>query len=217
MLKISEHNKARILFSGYILVLWSFDNRLSFMMFNSFLAYIALELAFLLPYFSSKKKMTLPVGIIVYAAFILMSPNVFYIVTDMIHFNQFKFHFMEGIARKEWWNFTLLAAGVFISLYFYILMIRQLRLVFTKQSLYCTAILLFVLLESVGIYMGRFLRFHSIHIFTDPQKIIRIFADSITKDAILFIGWMTILQLLVIWMFRAGGKTTTEEADSKQM
>lgn len=61
----------------------------SFMILNMFLAFAALELSFLLPLFKAKSKRELPVSIAFYIVFVLLSPNVFYVITDLIHLNMF--------------------------------------------------------------------------------------------------------------------------------
>ncbi|MBH5318866.1 DUF1361 domain-containing protein [Paenibacillus sp. GSMTC-2017] len=198
---MSGRNKSRILFILYCSVLIYFDNSFSFMIFNLFLAFVALELSYLLPLFLFKSKFQAPVSIIVYTAFILMSPNIFYVVTDLIHLRIFPFKFWAEVEPKEWWHFYILTSGVIIAIFFYHLMIEQVRNIVNRSKWGTLLLFVFVVLGSIGIYIGRFLRFHSVHVFTEPFSIVKQFIDSLTGEAIMFILWITLLQLLVIWLF----------------
>ncbi|MDQ6420379.1 DUF1361 domain-containing protein [Paenibacillus sp. LHD-117] len=206
---IGDRNKARLLFFAYALILFVSEHHFSFMLFNLFLAYASLEISYLLPLFRVRKRSELPASLLVYVLFLLMSPNVFYIVTDLIHLNAFPFRYTEGLRVKEWWHFTILVSGVFIAVFYYATMIKQVLdlLKLSRWSRWSRHILFaFIVLNSVGIYIGRFLRFHSVHLFTEPFKLMQQFIDSITRDALLFIGWITLLQLLVVWMFARAGE-----------
>ncbi|MFD0588540.1 DUF1361 domain-containing protein [Paenibacillus sp. GCM10027627] len=203
---LSERNKARLLFGAYALTILIFQNNYFFMVFNLFLAFAALEISYLLPLFRSKSKIELPAQLLVYLVFLLMSPNVFYMVTDLIHLNAFRFKYWNGLYLKEWLNFTLLVSGVMIAVYYYSLMIKGLKRLLSGSKWGLPILLLFIVLGSVGIYIGRFLRFHSVHLFTEPFSLIEQFFASLSKDALLFIGFITVLQLLVIWMFASREK-----------
>ncbi|GKU78108.1 DUF1361 domain-containing protein [Paenibacillus sp. L3-i20] len=201
LINCSDRNKARILFFVYSLMLLYFDNEFSFMIFNLFLAFVALELSYVLPLFTIKSKSEIPISILVYTVFVLLSPNIFYVVTDLIHLKSFSFNFWETLERSEWWHFFILTTGVMIAVFYYHLMIQQIRSV-TKQSKWGPLLLLiFIVLGSIGIYIGRFLRFHSVHVFTEPFSIVKQFLSSLTTDSILFITWISLLQLLVVWIF----------------
>ncbi|MBN3526659.1 DUF1361 domain-containing protein [Paenibacillus apiarius] len=171
------------------------------MILNMFLAFAALELSFLLPLFKVKSKRELPVSIAFYIVFVLLSPNVFYVITDLIHLNMFEFNYKQGLIHKEWWNFFVLINGVLLGIYFYILMLRQIRSLILHIKGYKTILLVFVILGSIGVYIGRFLRFHSIHLFTEPFSLASQLLDSINGDSILFISWMSMLQLIMGWLF----------------
>ena len=53
--------------------------------------------------------------------FVLLLPNTFYMVTDLIHLNQFQFNFYAGLNLSEWKYFTYLLLGVFLAVYVMIL------------------------------------------------------------------------------------------------
>ncbi|MGG0188601.1 DUF1361 domain-containing protein [Bacillus rhizoplanae] len=49
--------------------------------------------------------------------------------------------------------------------------------------------------------MGRFLRFHSIHLFTGPFSLFIQLLRSLNGDFLQFIVWMSILQLIICGLF----------------
>ena len=55
--------------------------------------------------------------------FLLLVPNTFYMITDLIHLNQFQFNFLVGLNLKEWIFFTYLMLGVFLAMYVMILIL----------------------------------------------------------------------------------------------
>lgn len=205
---MNERFKARLGFFLYILVLFIFDTTYSFMILNMFLAFAALELSFLLPLFKVKQKREIPVSVIFFLIFILLSPNVFYVVTDLIHLNFFDFNFMKGLELEEWWNFFILTSGVLLAIYFYILMFKQVKSFLSNIKYAKIILLIFILLTSIGIYIGRFLRFHSIHLFTEPLSLFNQVLNSINTDSLLFIVWISILQLIIYTLFIDSRKET---------
>lgn len=209
---LSDRSKARMLFFAYVLFVLFTDNDFFFLAFNLFLAFAALELSYLLPLFRARLIREWPASIAVYSIFVLMSPNVFYMVTDLIHMNLFDFDYLDEMAMEEWWHFFLLAAGVFIALFFYVLMVQSVQRLLGAGRWSRMLLLLFVLLGSIGIYIGRFLRFHSVHLFTEPWLLLERLLQSFSKDAFLFVSWITLLQLLAIAVFGRGtGRGTPHE------
>jgi uncharacterized membrane protein len=111
---------------------------------------------------------------------ILFYPNSFYIVTDLIHINKFG---RDGIAK--WYDMMLTAshafAGVFIgslSLYLLHLVVRE-RFGYRVGWVFATIMLA---LGSIGIYVGRFLRWNSWDVLTRPGKIIGTIGRLVTES-----------------------------------
>ncbi|HDR7912602.1 TPA: DUF1361 domain-containing protein [Bacillus wiedmannii] len=197
---MNERLKARICFFIYMAVLIVFDVEYSFMILNMFLAFAALELSFLLPLFKVKQKSEILVSSLFYIIFILLSPNVFYVVTDLIHLNIYEFNYKKGLVLEEWKNFFVLTSGVIITIYYYVLMLKQVNNLLHikwKQGI----LFVFILLSSIGIFIGRFLRFHSIHLFTEPLSLVKQFLYALNGSSVLFIIWLTLLQCIVWWLF----------------
>ena len=54
-------------------------------------------------------------------------------------------------------------------------------------------------LNGLGIYMGRFLRVHSVYLINEPLRIIReVFVAIFNVDTIMFVLLMVCLQLLLV-------------------
>ncbi|CDQ40444.1 MULTISPECIES: DUF1361 domain-containing protein [Virgibacillus] len=208
---MNERTKARISFFIYIGLLIVFDTSYSFMILNLFLAFAALELSFLLRLFHVQNKREIPMSVLFFIVFLLLSPNAIYVVTDLIHLNVFAFDFKEGLQLNEWWNFTILVSGVILAIYYYVNMIKQVYFYSNDITSAKWLFFVFILLSSIGVFIGRFLRFHSIHLFTEPVTLIVRFIEAIDFSAVLFISWMSILQFLICWLFLDG----TGEAHDK--
>ena len=57
--------------------------------------------------------------------FLLLVPNTFYMITDLIHLNQFQFNFLAGLNITEWIYFTYLILGVLLAIYLTILIFLE--------------------------------------------------------------------------------------------
>ena len=83
-------------------------------------------------------------------------PNTFYMLTDLIHLNQFTFDFYVQLNIMEWLYFTYLLLGVFLAMYCMILIFINLMHFTSKLWLNRTLIVVLMFLNGLGIYMGRF-------------------------------------------------------------
>ena len=114
---------ARIYFI-ILFVISLFETKIfNFMTLNLFLAYIPYELCLLLKLFKPIKKFEWPLFVVFGMIFLLLVPNTFYMITDLIHLNQFQFNFLVGLNLKEWIFFTYLMLGVFLAMYVMILIL----------------------------------------------------------------------------------------------
>ena len=88
--------------------------------------------------------------------FVLLVPNTFYMLTDLIHLNQFTFDFYVQLNIMEWLYFTYLLLGVFLAMYCMILIFINLMHFTSKLWINRTLIVVLMFLNGLGIYMGRF-------------------------------------------------------------
>ena len=170
----------------------------NFMTLNLFLAYIPFELCLLLKLFKPIKKFEWPLFIVFGMIFLLLVPNTFYMITDLIHLNQFQFNFLVGLNIKEWIFFTYLMLGVFLAMYVMILIFMEI-LHFTKH-IWLNRILVIILmfLNGLGIYMGRFLRFHTVYLINEPLKIFYEVLGVFNLKTFIFVLLMVIMQSAII-------------------
>ena len=170
----------------------------NFMTLNLFLAYIPYELCLLLKLFKPIKKFEWPLFVVFGMIFLLLVPNTFYMITDLIHLNQFQFNFLVGLSLKEWIFFTYLMLGVFLAIYVMILIFMEI-LHFTKH-IWLNRILVIILmfLNGLGIYMGRFLRFHTVYLINEPLKIFYEVLGVFNLKTFIFVLLMVIMQSAII-------------------
>lgn len=149
---------ARLLYVFLFVTTLVVPNHFKFLLLNLTLAYIPLELAYLLKLFVPKRLFEWPLFVIYLVIFILMLPNTFYMVTDLIHLNQFSFSFLSGLVLIEWIHFGLLVTGVLFAVYCFTLIALELfHLPFPLWARYII-LLGMTLLNGLGIYVGRFFK-----------------------------------------------------------
>ncbi|WP_086428315.1 DUF1361 domain-containing protein [Staphylococcus cornubiensis] len=188
---------ARITYVVLILISIIIPNYLKFLTLNVSLAYIPLELAYLIKLFIPKRAFEWPLFIIYLIIFILMLPNTFYMVTDLIHLNQFTFNFLAGLDLSEWFHFTLLISSVIFALYCYVLIVLEIYHLIQTRLVRILVLFGMMGLNGLGIYVGRFLRFHSVHIINHPFSVIVRTLKSLDLEALIFISFMTLIQALI--------------------
>lgn len=189
---------ARLLYVFLFVTTLVVPNHFKFLLLNLTLAYIPLELAYLLKLFVPKRLFEWPLFVIYLVIFILMLPNTFYMVTDLIHLNQFSFSFLSGLVLIEWIHFGLLVTGVLFAVYCFTLIALELfHLPFPLWTRYII-LLGMTMLNGLGIFVGRFLRFHSVHLINNPFSVIISTLESIDAPAITFIGLIALMQCLLL-------------------
>jgi uncharacterized membrane protein len=95
---------------------------------------------------------------------LLFIPNTFYIVTDLFHLDQFD-------NAPRWFDLALIFSFAWNGLMMGVLSIRRIEqvqlLVFQKElSFFFLSIIMW--LNALGVYVGRYLRFNSWDVFTQP-------------------------------------------------
>ena len=103
-----------------------------------------------------------------FVAWLLFIPNSFYIITDLFHLR-----FREESSR--WFDLTLILSFAWNGIIMGILSVRQIeRIYLSRFPLKWHALFLFPVmwLIALGIYIGRFLRFNSWDVLTNPFKLI---------------------------------------------
>lgn len=148
----------RVLYSGSFLFL--------FLLWNLFLAWIPyLITRYGLHQTANKGRLT---WLILFVSWLLFLPNSFYILTDL-------FHLKGLLSIGKWFDLTLIASFAWNGLLLGILSIREMeKQVTVRFRLPSSWIFLFpvMLLNGMGVYIGRYLRFNSWDIICNPFALV---------------------------------------------
>ncbi len=148
---------------GYIFLPW-----------NLFLAFIPyLITGWLLSDKSiEKRKIQLILGL---GAWLLFIPNSFYIITDLIHFTRIR-------TAPKWFDLLLIFSFAWNGILFGIVSIRRVELLIIRlRGKQFSFLMVFVVmwLSAFGVYIGRFLRYNSWDVITNPFSLAGEIADML--------------------------------------
>lgn len=142
----------------------------AFMTWNLFLAWLPFLFSFFLVHFARIRGFgwlsVLTLGVL----WLLFFPNGPYVVTDLIHFSYWK----GGIS--QWFDLLMLFTSAWTGLLLGLLSLYMLqRLVDERYGLAAGWLfaLVSLVLCSIGVYVGRFLRWNSWEVLTDPKTLWR--------------------------------------------
>ena len=161
---------ASVLFSISLVIAGSMAKanlNLGFLIWNLFLAAV--------PYLISKwmyrricEKGSMLLFFLLFIAWLLFIPNSFYILTDLFHLGNF-----SGIPL--WFELAMILSFAWNGLILGILSVRQMekmmeRYLAKRTELYFICPIMF--LNSLGVYIGRYLRFNSWDVITNPLQLV---------------------------------------------
>ena len=175
---------------------------------NVFLAYLPVEMSF---HVSWKRHAFAFWGMFI--AWLLFYPNAPYVLTDYFHLAHIDPYVTKAggksirIVRPDlrlWLTFTVLSSSAMISAILgtwsldHVAGHLQARI--RRQGSAWLALLVAALaaLSSVGIYLGRFPRIHSVHLLTSPRHVLGKMATSCGMNMFEFVVMLTLIQL-VMW------------------
>jgi uncharacterized membrane protein len=179
---------------------YSHTIHLRFLVWNLFLAWIPLAFAWLTYRLAERQGGVRYVIIVPALVWLLFFPNAPYIVTDFLHLGQFP----DNV--PEWFDVVLIAWFAWTGL---LLGVVSLRLMhdLVAHAAGTRAGWAFVVavtaLGSLGVYIGRFLRWNSWNVFQDPLKL----ADSAVERAArpdageLILGFTALFGLLFLFVY----------------
>jgi len=136
---------------------------------------------------------------------LLFIPNSFYIITDLYHLGDL----YNDRNMPQWFDLAMILSFVWNGLLLGVLSVRQMeRLLLPKLTLMKELLFLYPVmwLNALGIYIGRYLRYNSWDIVTDPFRLLRDIATMVihplqhknTWDMVLcFSILMTLIYLLM--------------------
>ncbi|QBP19036.1 DUF1361 domain-containing protein [uncultured bacterium] len=179
-----------------------------FLVLNTFLAYIPIELSFLLINPNVKKHNLLfwPIWVI----WLLFYPNTPYILTDLFHLAQLQPYNAEGLIKLStpmWISYTFLfVSAVGFALIGFDGLIKISRIIANKiktnpsLGLTISIITILTFLSSVGVFIGRFLRIHTIYLFISPRLFITPLIKMWQPRMMAFVLLFTFIQLFIYWI-----------------
>jgi uncharacterized membrane protein len=177
----------RVLHTGSVIFL--------FMIWNLFLAYIPYALSNWLT--ASPLRMQRPFfRYAFFAVWLLFLPNTFYILTDLFHL-----HDSRHSLSPAWFDLALIFSCAWNGLLLGVLSMRQMEKIFHFPAAPIMA------LNALGIYVGRYLRYNSWDIVSNP---FRLTADIVTmiihpfqyRYAWNMIGCYTVLLIMIYLMMK---------------
>ena len=134
---------------------------------NLFLAFVPYYVAGRLKdnLLSLKQKITFIATLLTWLLFV---PNSFYIITDLFHLKHFT-------AAPAWFDLLLIFSFAWNGIILGILSLHRVEMVFekiAKRKFTILLVFMVMLLNAFGIYIGRFLRFNSWDVITDPFSLL---------------------------------------------
>lgn len=199
----------RLVYWGFLgLAALELHGTFHFLVLNTLLAYIPIELSFWL---TAKRTNLLfwPLAVI----WLLFYPNAPYLMTDLFHLSLLKPYGVNGLLRFDlgmWRDFAYLIGPTMVSVIIgtwgvdRVARESERRLHLSKfpasRVLISTALFGFA---GVGVYVGRFLRLHSIYLIITPQYIIDQLLNMWSSKMLAFVLLMWVLQLVIYaaWRF----------------
>ncbi|GAX08919.1 MAG TPA: DUF1361 domain-containing protein [Lactobacillus sp.] len=197
----------RIFVVLWLLFLWQFAHEpFTFLILNTFLGYLPIEISFHLS--KERPKSGLFFWLIV-LLWLLFYPNAPYLLTDLFHLSLLNPYGVDGLLQLNlhvWIYFTYLLISVlfcvilgFWSLNYVANVIAQ-RYLRGNSWLQTILVLILTFLSSVGIYVGRFMRIHTVYLFISPELITDRLLHMWTPTMLVFVGLMTLIQLIAYWL-----------------
>ena len=177
-----------------------------FLLENLFLAYVPIEMSFHL----GKRH-----GIIFWSVFVVwifFYPNAPYMLTDFFHLALRNPYVLRsdgtktGLLKSDmsiWLTFLNIAACALMSTFVGVLTLHRtvcvLLIRLGRNTIYWQTIfvLAFSLVSSVGIYIGRFQRFHTVHLVTQPFETVRCLMTIWDVHLMMFMVILTMIQMLI--------------------
>lgn len=141
-------------------------------------------------------------------------------MTDLFHLSWLHAHTsINGILRSDpviWLNFAMIMVCALSCLLIGTVTLEQTARQLTRLTspqqprLRYLWITIFMVLASIGIYIGRFLRLHSIYLLFTPTWFFRQLWSIWSVKMLEFVVILTILQLIVYWLLKVCQHFTAE-------
>jgi uncharacterized membrane protein len=178
----------------------------TFLVLNTFLGYIPIELSLeLTNQYIEKSWVFWPILIL----WLIFYPNAPYLLTDLFHLSLLNPYSNIGLLRLSgtmWVNYAYLIISALgcslIGFYGLFQVVKRSLRFFNINSKYIKIIIILILnlISSIGIYIGRFLRFHTIYLILSPRLVLKQLTEMWTFRMLMFVFILTLVQSFVYWI-----------------
>ena len=170
-----------------------------FLVWNLFLAVIPFAIT---TYLVSIPKLSKFIFVVWFGIWLLFLPNAPYIVTDLIHLRLSKVHFI-------WLDALIVGSFAFNGLllfYLSILDMKQVLKLYLKEKALKFGVIFILFLSSFGVYLGRFLRYNSWEVLSNPKYLVNDILNIVIQPYSNKYAWLFIIlfgSFLTVgyWMF----------------
>lgn len=201
----------RACFAGWLVFIYTYLQRppFNFLVLNTLLAFIPIELSFHINVGKPKNMILFWLLIIVW---MLFYPNTPYLLTDLFHLSLLNPYGVNGLLRLDdtmWLKFSLLLISTIFSTLLGMWGLDRIaaaisaRFEMSDMPVFKDlVIIILTILSSIGIFIGRFLRIHTIYLFLTPEMFIRPLLNMWSHSAIVFIVLLTVVQLVFYYTLK---------------
>ncbi|WP_261810169.1 DUF1361 domain-containing protein [Levilactobacillus humaensis] len=197
----------RIFFAIWLVFLYfRAKDPFSFLVLNTFLGYLPIEISFHLGKVTPRSGWLFWPMVVLW---LLFYPNAPYLLTDLFHLSLLQPYALSGLLRVTphlWIYFTYMMVSA-VSCSFlgfwslnYVSQTISTRVAKGNRWIRLTIVVLLTFLSSVGLYIGRFLRIHTVYLFINPEQFINPILSMWTPNMWIFVILMTFLQLFSYWI-----------------
>lgn len=123
--------------------------------------------------------------VLVLVVWLLFIPNSFYIITDLVHFTRVR-------SAPKWFDLLLIFSFAWNGILFGIVSLRKVEVISAViRGRHFSVMLVFAVmwLNALGIYIGRYLRFNSWDIITDPFSLVAEISDLLFNPLQNSVAW----------------------------
>ncbi len=199
-------------------------NMFNFLSWDVFLAWVPFILSTIIRYISSKKitKLSL-IGIgLLSVVWLFFLPNSAYLFTEIIH--SFRYLDAQGEARfwfqmDFWYSLTVTFGVAIIGLFLSICSIHQVHRLLNRMMSRVSSMLIIaviILLSSLGVYIGRFNRWNSWDLLSQPEQILRDLMTDISSGRGILIEFVAILFTIQVFGYVIIGLLTARSSKQEE-
>ena len=204
----NKSNQIRTFFIIWMILICIFEVNVPthFLILNTFLAYVPIEINFWIQKPQIKHRQWFWLFFIIW---LLFYPNTPYLLTDLFHLSLLNPYNQQGLIRLSismWTSYTFLIISALGCTLIGMAGLNQIAGVIanrfsTSQAWFRNVIIIILtILSSIGVFIGRFLRIHTIYLFANPQLFIRPLIRMWQPKMIAFVVLFTLVQLFINWV-----------------